>query len=136
MDRTLKPAKRRNRRRRERNSGAWERFCPDGRTCRFCKHDASNHLTSSGQPHFFRPATETERRDSHLRLYSHTLPEGGSVLVRRITVANQAELITAYCTACARSIGTGQVLCYQRSLATGEVLGLEKGGQADTGIAA
>ena len=136
MDRTLRPARRRNRRRRERNSGAWERFCPDGMTCRFCRHDGSNHLTSSGQPHFFRPATEAERRDPHLRLYRHTLPEGGSVLVRRITVANRAELITAYCTACARSIGTGQVLCYQRNLATGEVVGLEKDGRADTGIAA
>lgn len=136
MDRTLRPAKRRNRRRIRRNSDAWERFCPDGRTCRFCRHDGSKHLTSSGQPHFFRPATEAERGDPHLRLYRHNLPEGGSVLVRRITVANYAELITAYCTACARSMGTHQVLCFQRNLATGEVIGLEKNGQADTGIAA
>ena len=52
------------------------------------------------------------------------LPEGGSVLVRRMTVANRAELITAYCVACAESIGTHQVLCYQRNLAAGEVIGL------------
>ncbi len=136
MDRTLRPAKRRNRRRIRRNSDAWERFCPDGRTCRFCRHDGSKHLTSSGQPHFFRPATEAERQDPNLRLYSHTLPEGGSVLVRRVTVASRAELITAYCTACARYIGTHQVLCFQRSLATGEVIGLEKEGRADTGMAA
>lgn len=125
MDRTLRPAKRRNRRRRERNSGAWERFCPDGRTCRYCGHTGAEHLISSGQPHFFRPATEAERRDPRLLLYRHALLGGGSVLVRRITVAGRAELITAFCTTCARSIGTGQVLCYLRSLATGEVVGLE-----------
>ena len=45
-------------------------------------------------------------------LYRHTLPQGGSVLVRRMVVANHAELITAFCTACAESIGTHQVLCY------------------------
>ena len=53
------------------------------------------------------------------------LPEGGSVLVRRMTVAARAELITAYCVACAESIGTHQVLCYQRNLAIGEVVGID-----------
>ena len=133
MDRTLKRAKRRNKKRVERNSGAWERFCPDGIHCRYCKHDGSKHLLSSGQPHFYRPATGTERRDPYLMLYRHNpvsstgqaLPEGGSVLVRRMTVANRAELITAYCVACAESIGTHQVLCYQRNLAIGEVIGLK-----------
>ncbi len=91
---------------------------------------------SSGQPHFFRPATEAERRDLSVTLYRHTLPDGGSVLVRRITVANRAELITAYCVACAESIGTHQVLCYQRNLAVGEVVGLAKNGHKDIGIAA
>ena len=80
---------------------------------------------SSGQPHFFRPATEAERRNSSIMLYRHTLPEGGSVLVRRMTVANRAELITAFCTACAESMGTTQVLCFQRNLAIGEVVGLD-----------
>ena len=42
-----------------------------------------------------------------------------------MTVASRAELITAFCTACAESIGTGQVLCYQRNLAIGEVVGLK-----------
>ena len=87
---------------------------------------------SSGQPHFFRPATEAERRDPYVMLYRHSpvsttgqaLPESDSVLVRRMTVANRAELITAYCVACAESIGTHQVLCYQRNLAVGEVIGL------------
>ena len=125
MDRTLQKAKRSNKRRVRRNGGAWERFCPDGVHCRYCGHDGSKHLLSSGQPHFYRPATEAERRNHHLMLYRHTLPEGGSVLVRRMTVAGHAELITAYCIACAESIGTRQVLCYQRNLAIGEVVGIE-----------
>ena len=136
MDRTLKKAKRSNRRRRERNGGAWQRFSPDGVHCRYCKHDGSKHLLSSGQPHFFRPATEAEWRDPYLMLYRHRLPEGGSTLVRRMTVANRAELITAFCTACAESIGTHQVLCYQRNLAIGEVVGLRRNGHEDMAIAA
>ena len=132
MDRTLKRAKRHNKRRGQRDTGAWQRFSLDGETpypvrgrlCCHCPHDITGHLMSSGQPHLFRPATEAERRDPHLMLYRHMLPEGGSVLVRRMTVANRAELITAYCTACAGSMGTDQVLCYQRNLAIGEVVGL------------
>ena len=92
MDRTLKRAKRHSKRRGQRNHGAWRLFSPDGKTCRYCSHDNTDHLMSSGQPHFFRPATEAERRDPHVMLYRHTLPEGGSVLVRRMTVANRAEL--------------------------------------------
>ena len=68
-------------------------------------------------------------------LYRHTLPEGGSTVVRRMTVANRAELITAFCTACAESIGTRQVLCYQRNLAVGEVVGVQTG-HKDIAIAA
>ena len=136
MDRTLKRAKRNSKRRGQRNYEAWRRFSPDGNTCRYCPHDNTAHLMSSGQPHFFRPATEAERRDLSVTLYRHTLPDGGSVLVRRITVANRAELITAYCVACAESIGTHQVLCYQRNLAVGEVVGLAKNGHKDIGIAA
>ena len=124
MDRTLKRAKRGNKRRGQRNGGAWRRFSQDGNTCRYCPHDGSQHLVSSGQPHFFRPATEAERRDPSVTLYRHTLPEDGSMLVRRITVANRAELITAYCVACAEGMKTSQVLCYQRNLAIGEVVGI------------
>ena len=135
MDRTLKRAKRNNKRRGQRNHEAWRRFAPDGNTCRYCPHDGSQHLVSSGQPHFFRPATEAERRDPWVRLYRHDLPEGGSVLVRRVTVANRAELITAYCVACAESMATPQVLCFQRNLAIGEVVGLDTRTN-DIGIAA
>ena len=125
MDRTLKRAKRNNKRRGRRNHGAWQRFAPDGKSCRYCPHDGSRHLCQSGQPHFFRPAIEAERRSPSVMLYRHRLPEGGSVLVRRVTVANSAELITAYCAACAESMDTDQVLCYQRNLAIGEVVGLD-----------
>ena len=104
MDRMLKRATRRNKRRGQRNSGAWRRFSPDGETCRYCKHDGAQHLCQSGQPHFYRPATEAEKRDPSVMLYRHTLPQGGSVLVRRMVVANHAELITAFCTACAESM--------------------------------
>ena len=124
MDRTLKRAKRNNKRRIKRNHGAWQRFCPDGVHCRFCSHDGSQHLMSSAQPHFFRAATEAERWNPSVTLYRHRLPEDGSMLVRRLTVANRAELITAFCTACAEGMRTDQVLCYQRNLAIGEVVGL------------
>ena len=133
--RTLKRAKRNNKRRGQRNYGAWQRFSPDGNTCRYCPHDGSQHLCQSGQPHFYRPATEAERRNTSVMLYRHRLPEGGSTLVRRMTVANRAELITAFCTACAEGMGTAQVLCYQRNLAIGEVVGIETG-HKDIAIAA
>ena len=133
MDRMLKPATRRNKRRQQRNGSAWRRFSPDGTTCRYCKHDHTKHLTSSGRPHFYRPATEAEKRDPTVMLYRHTpvsstgqaLPQGGSVLVRRMVAANHAELITAFCTACAESMNTHQVLCYQRNVGVGEVVGLD-----------
>ena len=48
MDRTLKTAKRKNKRRQNRNGSAWRRFSPDGTTCRYCKHNHTTHLTSSG----------------------------------------------------------------------------------------
>ena len=124
MDRTLKRAKRSSKRRNHRNVGAWRRFSPDGTTCRFCEHDGSAHLCASAQPHFYRRATEAERGDPRVTLYRHDTPEGGSALVRRVVVANHAELITAFCTACAEEAGTAQVLCYQRTLATGEVVGV------------
>ena len=123
MDRTLKTAKRSSKRRRNRNSGAWRRFSHDGKTCRFCPHDGTTHLCSSGQPHFYRKATRQEATDPSVMLYRHHMPQGGSILVRRMVVAKSAEIISAFCSACAQEIGTTQVLCYQRTLATGEVVG-------------
>ena len=59
--------------------------------------------------------------------YTPTTPRcTARCLVRRITVSKQAEVITAFCTACAQAQNTGQVLCYQRTLANGEVVGLKK----------
>ena len=110
--------------RRSRNWKAWQLFSPDGDTCRFCPHGASDHLTSSGQPHFYRPAAEQDWRNSNEKLYRHELADGSEVLVKRITVASRAELLTAFCTACARDKQTDQVLCFQRTLAKGEVVGL------------
>ena len=136
MDRTLRPAARKSKRRSERNHGAWERFCPDGVHCPYCGHDGSRHLMSSGQPHFYRPATGAERRDPAVTLYRHTLPGGGSVLVRRLTVASRAEIVTAFCTACAEELRTHQALCFQRSLAVGEVVGVERKGPKDLATAA
>ena len=74
-----------------------------------------------------------------MMLYRHTSTDNGSVLVRRVTVAKHTEIVTAFCTvakhtvgcatafctACAEAAGTRQVLCYQRSLATGEVVGIK-----------
>ena len=124
MDRTLKRAKRNSKRRGQRNHGAWQRFSPDAKTCRYCEHDGSKHLCRSGQPHFYRPATEAERRDPTVMLYRHTpvstgqaLPDGGSMLVRRMTVAATAlSSSPPSASACAESIGTHQVLCYQRNV--------------------
>ncbi|MXZ91011.1 MAG: hypothetical protein F4Z05_06005 [Chloroflexi bacterium] len=124
MDRTLNPVKRGSKRRRARNAKAWQLYSPDGDTCRFCPHGAADHLTSSGQPHFYRPATEAERRNLLEKLYRHDLPDGDAVLVKRVTVANRAELLTAFCKTCAAEKGTTQVLCYVRTLAKGEVVGL------------
>ena len=125
MDRTLNPVKRGNKRRRARNWKAWQLFSPDGDRCRFCSHGASDHLTSSGQPHFYRPAAEQDWRCSNEKLYRHELEDGSEVLVKRVVVASRAELLTAFCTACAREKDTDQVLCFQRTLAKGEVVGLK-----------
>ena len=125
MDRTLNPVKRGNKRRRARNWKAWQLFSADGDTCRFCPHGAADHLTSSGQPHYYRPATEADWSNPGERLYRHELPDGSEVLVKRVTVANRAELLTAFCIQCAKDKDTGQVLCFQRNLAKGEVVGLK-----------
>ena len=133
MDRTLNHAKRRNKHRRARNRKAWQFFSPDGKTCRFCPHTIADHLTSSAQPHFYRPATEAERRDPYEKLYHHypvsntgqVVPGTDSVLVKRVIIANRAELLTAFCKTCAADKDTAQVLCYQRTLAKGEVVGFK-----------
>ena len=74
MDRTLKKAKRRNKR--SESSATREPGNASRRTaltCRYCEHDGSKHLMRSGQPHFYRPATEAERRDPHMSCCTATL---------------------------------------------------------------
>ena len=132
VDRMLRPPRRGNRRRRSRNFRAWQRFCPDGRTCPYCPHDNTTHLSTSGQPHFYRPATPEDVTDASVILYRHDTPDGGSMLVKRMTVARKAEIVTAFCTACALEIGAPQVLCFQRTLGTGEVVGLKTEDDAQT----
>ena len=83
-DSTLTRSKRGNRQRQHRNWNAWKIFSPDGTTCRFCEHDNTVHLTASGVPHFYRPATHMELRDSSQTLYRHHLPDGDSVLMKRM----------------------------------------------------
>ena len=36
-------------------------------------------------------------RDPRVTLYRHNTPGGGSILVRRMTVARHAEIVTAFC---------------------------------------
>ena len=126
MDRTLKRGKRNNKRRGQRNGGAWRRFSPDGvhpaATASTTGHNTSMSsaasLTSSGPRR--RRSGATPRSCSTGTICRRA----ARCLVRRITVANRAELITAYCVTCAESMGTPQVLCFQRNLAIGEVVGL------------
>ena len=132
MDKTLTRARRANRRRQERNWRAWQRYSPDGKRCRHCQHMNETHLSTSGQPHFYRKATPEEERDPAVPMYRHYRPDKSYVRVRRITVAKHAEIIATFCLACADEMRTAQVLCYQRTLATGEVVGIE----TDYGMAA
>ena len=71
------------------------------------------------------PPTEQDWRKSNEKLYRHELEDGSEVLVKRVTVANRAELLTAFCVQCAKEKDTSQVLCFQRTLAKGEVVGLK-----------
>ena len=124
MDRTLNPVKRSNKRRGARNWKAWQIFSLNGTQCRFCPHDHTVHMASSVQPHFYRPATEEERKNPYKKLYRHDLPDGDSVMVKRVIVAQKPELVTVFCQTCAKEMNTDQVLCFQRTLAMGEVIGL------------
>ena len=56
------------------------------------------------------------------KLYRHDLDDGTEVLLKRITVASRAELITAFCTRPARRTNRpARCSAYQRTLAKGEV---------------
>ena len=124
MDRTLKPGTGKNKRRRQRNGKAWQLFLPR-------RGDLSllppRRLPA---PHLLGPAPllpachPEERHDPTVILYTHRTQGRCPILVRRVTVSKQAEVITAFCTPCAEALGTSQVLCYQRKLANGEMVGV------------
>ena len=105
---------------------------------------ATAPTTGSQAPHLLRAAQllparhrEREKRDPTVMLYTRTdTPRNGTILLRRITVSKQAEVITAFCTACRRgSLGTSQVLCYQRTLSHGRRsgVGVEEAHESETG---
>ena len=124
MDRTINPVKRPSKKRRARNWKAWMILSGGRDTCPFCKHPMGEHLCSSGQPHFYRPATPDEAVDPFGKLYQHETEDGRKVLVKRVVVASRAEFITSFCSTCAAELDTHQALCYQRTLAKGEVVGM------------
>ena len=126
MDKTLKKARRANAKRRQKNVRAWRRFAPDGGICPYCGHDGGSHLTVAIQPHFYRPATPVERGDGRLTLYTHHIGAERVILVRRIAVARDADIVTAYCATCAKRLRTSQALCFQRTRGVGEVVGINK----------
>ena len=122
MDRTMKVTTRTNKRRGRRNVRAWSLFATSDGLCPYCGHKASEHVVSSGQPHFFRQATDAEVRNKAGSLYVETKPQGSRVILRHLIVANRAEIDMAGCLACADGIGTAQVMCYVRNVASGEVV--------------
>ena len=126
MDKTLRKARRANIKRRQKNVRAWRRFALDGGICPYCGHDGCSHLTVAVQPHFYRPATPEESGDGRVTLYTHRIGAERVILVRRIAVARDADIVTAYCTTCATRLRTSQVLCFQQTHGVGEVVGINK----------
>ena len=122
MDRTMKVADRTIKRRSRRNVRVWSLFATSKGLCPFCGHKAPEHVVSSGQPHFFRLATDAEVRNKVGNLYVETKAQESRVLLRRLTVANRAEIDMAGCLTCTEGIGTAQVVCYVRNVASGEVV--------------
>ena len=106
-----------------RQRAAWNRFADHEGSCPFCHHASIDHVFSSGQPHFFRSATEAES-DGPGRLYVH--PDYG--LLKRLSVAKEAEVLRVYCAACAEEKATVQVVCFIRTWGTGEVVGVAASG--------
>ena len=101
-----------------RQRAAWNRFADHEGRCPFCHHASVDHVFSSGQLHFFRPATEAES-DGPGRLYLHPVR-----LLKRLSVAKEAEVLHVYCAACAEEKATVQVVCFIRTWGTGEVVGV------------
>lgn len=124
MDKTLRKARRASIKGRQKNVRAWRKFALDGGICPYCGHDGGSHLTVAIQPHFYRPATPQEAQDSRVTLYTHRISPDRVILVRRVTVARDADIVTAYCKTCATRLRTSQALCFQQTHGVGEVVGI------------
>lgn len=99
---------------------AWDRAAEDGR-CSYCGHGGREHRGTAMQPHFY---ARTSNDDPKGR-YFH-FPELDEVIpLRKYVVAKEVELATLFCMTCAEDLGTDQVMCFQRTDATGEFLGIE-----------
>ena len=84
--------------------------------CRFCGHHYGDHVASVGQPHFFR-----------LRSAYDTSPEyadNGGMSLTKVVVACAAELEELFCYECAESMNASQVVCWMKSVARGEIVGI------------
>ena len=105
---------------------AYLRMMSDSHECRFCSHLNTEHLSSSGQPYFYRVIRKGDAMPN-IGVYTHYFDEAKTrgVLIHRVVVAKEPELITMYCTQCALDKDTSQVMCYQRTLANGEIKGLD-----------
>ncbi len=111
---------------------AWRRYCLDGEACPLCLHGPSSHVCEFGQPHFYEKATEEDVRDRTVPLYRYDLPQGGSTLVRRVVAAPDTAIVTALCIYCAEGKRIEEELCFQATLATGEVRGIDTIAKGDT----
>ena len=101
----------------------WRSFATAENVCPLCGHGPHVHLISVAQPVVFRPATEDEKADVNIPLW--TSSEEGDVLLRRVVIAKRVEPVTVWCGQCAKELKTAQVLCYLRRVATGEIIGLD-----------
>ena len=125
-DKTLTPRKRQSKKRMSRSYKAYLTMMSGSHECRFCSHLNTEHLTSSGQPFFYRVIGK-EDAVPNTGVYTHYFDEAKrrAVLIHRVVVAKEPELITMYCKQCALDKNTSQVMCYQRTLANGEIKGLD-----------
>lgn len=106
---------------RERNGRAWVQLNGPTSQCRFCGHHISEHVMNSHPPHYYEPLRISDLDMSMPQLARH--PEDSAALLKRVTVAEDAEIEFLFCSACADAKGTDQSLCYRRRLGVGEIVG-------------
>ena len=104
------------------SNAQWKRYIKvfrafmNGDTCRFCDHNYRDHAGLVRQPHFFR------LRSAHDTSLEYVDDDGTSLT--KMVVARAAELEELCCQECAEEIGTSQVVCWQKSVARGEIVGV------------